>query len=140
MVTPKENPLQKTVDNLTAESAAKDAQIAALTAENVALKADKQALDNLRADEAQRAKDARWLEIKNLYQPGLFHKEKEATERTAFEADNAGWMLAHVGNLQTVKAAPAKGEAAVGNPGDPSAPVDIVAARGKLNPMTGRFE
>lgn len=140
MVTPKENPLQKTVDNLTADLTAKDAQIAALTAENTALKADKQALDNLRAEEATRAKDAEWEQVKNLHQPGLFHKEKEAVERAAYEAAPAKWLMAHVGNLQTVKAAPAKGEAAVGNLGDPDAPVDMVAARGKLNPMTGRFE
>lgn len=137
----KENPLQATVDNLTAEVQKRDVQIKELTAKVDALTADKQALDNLRAEEATKAKDARWQAVKNLYQPGIFHKEKEAVERAAFEADNAGWMMAHVGNLQTVKAAPAKGEAAVGNLGeDEGAPFDMVAARGKLNPQTGRYE
>lgn len=136
----KENPLQKTVDNLTAEVQKRDVQIDTLTKESSALKADKQALDNIRQEQETKAKDARWGEIKNLYQPALFHKEKEAIERTAFEADNAGWMLSHVGNLQTVKASPAKGAAAVGNLGDPEAKIDMVAERGEYDPINHVFK
>jgi len=136
----KENPLQKTVDNLTAESAAKDAQITALKTENEALKTAKTALDNLMAEQATKAKDAEWQEVKNLHQPGLFHKEKEAVERAAYDANPARWLMAHVGNLQTVKAKPAQGAAAVGNLDDETTPFDVGAARGKLNPKTGEFE
>jgi hypothetical protein len=140
-VTPKENPLKVTVDNLTSEITKRDAQIAALTQENAALKESKTALDNLMAERETAAKEARWTEVKNLHQPGLFHKEKEAVERAAFEKDNAGWLMAHIGNLQTVKPAPARGAEAVGNlAGDEEKPFDTGAARGKLNVDTGRFE
>ncbi|MDD5188494.1 MAG: hypothetical protein PHF57_09855, partial [Methanoregula sp.] len=82
-----------------------------------------------------------WQEVKNLHQPGLFHKEKEGIERAAYEAAPARWLMSHVGNLQTLKSAPAKGTEAVGNLGDDDTqPFDVVAARGKLNPLTGRFE
>ena len=137
----KENPLKSTVDNLNTEITKRDAQIAALTKENAALKESKTALDNLMAERETAAKEARWAEVKNLHQPGLFHKEKEAVERAAYEKDNAGWLMAHIGNLQTVKPAPAKGTEAVGNlAGDEDKPFDTGAARGKLNVQTGRFE
>ncbi|MDD3135013.1 MAG: hypothetical protein PHF64_00795 [Methanoregula sp.] len=117
------------------------AQINELTKENISLKESKTALDNLMAERAKIAKDAEWQEVKNLHQPGLFHKEKEAVERTAYEAAPARWLMSHVGNLQTLKSAPAKGTEAVGNLGDDDTqPFDVVAARGKLNPLTGRFE
>jgi len=137
----KENPLKSTVDNLNTEITKRDAQIAALTKENAALKESKTALDNLMAERENSAKEARWQEVMNLHQPGLFHKEKEAVERAAFEKDNAGWLMAHIGNLQTVKPAPAKGAEAVGNLAeDNEKPFDTGAARGKLNVDTGRFE
>lgn len=138
MVTPKENPLQKTVDNLNAELQKRDAQIEVLTKERDALKADKVRVDNILEEQATKAKDAEWAQVKNLHQPGLFHKEKEAVERAAYEAAPAQWLMAHVGNLQTVKPAPATGADAVGNLDGET--FDIVAARGKLNPLTGRFE
>ena len=141
-VTPKENPLQKTVDNLTADSAAKDAQITALKAENESLKTAKTALDNLMAEQANKAKDARWMQVKNLLKPGLYHKpEDEAKLRESFETDPATFMIAHIGNLQTAKPTPAQGTAAVGNLGeDETKPFDVAAARGRMNPLTGRFE
>ncbi len=141
-VTPKENPLKATVDNLTAEVQKRDAQITALTQEVAALKESKTALDNLMAEQANKAKDAKWAQIKNLLKPGLYHKpEDERALRDAFEADAGAFMLANVGNLQTVKASPAKGAEAVGNLGeDDGKPFDTGAARGKLNPATGRFE
>ena len=139
-VTPKENPLQKTVDNLNEEVTKRDVQIDALKKENETLKAAKSSLDNLMAEQAKAKDNARWAEVKNLHQPGLFHKEKEAVERAAFEADNAGWLMAHVGNLQTVKAKPALGAEAIGNLGeDEGKPFDVGAARGKLDPKTGTF-
>ena len=136
----KENPLQKTVDNLTADVQKRDETIDALTKERDALKADKALVDNILAEQETKAKDARWQAVKNLYQPALFHKEKEAVERAAFEADNAGWMLAHVGNLLTVKPAPAQGAAAVGNLGDPEGKIDMVAERGEYDPITHTFK
>ncbi len=141
-VTPKENPLQKTVDNLTVELAAKDAKIDALTKENEALKAAKTSLDNLMAEQETKAKDAKWAQIKNLLKPGLYHKpEDEKALRAAFEADAGAFMIANIGNLQTVKPSPAKGAEAVGNlEDDDGKPFDTGAARGKLNPATGRFE
>lgn len=142
-VTPKENPLKVTVDNLNAELVKRDAQIAALKTENESLKAAKTSLDNLRAEQEKTAKDAEWAQVKNLHQPGLFHKEKEAVERAAYEAAPAKWLMAHIGNLQTAKPAPAQGASAVGNLGgeeDETKPFDVGAARGKLNAQTGRFE
>jgi len=141
-VTPKENPLKATVDNLTAEVQKRDAKIDALTKENEALKAAKTSLDNLMAEQETKAKDAKWAQIKNLLKPGLYHKpEDEKALRDAFEADAGEFMIAHVGNLQTVKPSPAKGAEAVGNlEDDDGKPFDTGAARGKLNPATGRFE
>jgi len=139
-VTPKENPLQKTVDNLTADLTAKDAQIAALKTENEALKADKQALDNLRAEEAKKKEDEEWAQVKNLHQPGLFHKDKEAIEREAYTKNKAGWLMAHVGNLQTAKATPAKGVEAVGNLGESDGKIDVAAERGEYDPINHVFK
>jgi outer membrane murein-binding lipoprotein Lpp len=140
-VSPKENPLQKAVDNLTAEVQKRDAQIDALTKEVTALKADKQALDNLRAEQEKTKKDAQWAQIKNLYKPGMFHKpEDEAARRAEFENDPVVFQLANVGNLQTAKPTPAQGASAVGNLGDPDAPVDVVALRGEYDPLTHTFK
>jgi hypothetical protein len=115
------------------------ADLNALTQERDALKSKMAVVENLQVEQAKVAAETRWTQVKNLYQPALFHKEKEAVERTAFEADNAGWMLAHVGNLATAKATPAQGASAVGNLGGDEA-VDVGKERGKLNPLTGRFE
>lgn len=138
----KENPLKATVDNLTAEVQKRDAQITALTAENAALKVEKTALDNLRAEQEKTRKDGQWVQIKNLYKPAMFHKpEDEKTARESFEKDPVAFQLANVGNLQTAKPTPAQGAAAVGNLGaDDDKPVDVAALRGKMNPLTGRFE
>ena len=117
------------------------AQIEKLTAERDALKLKMAGVENLLADHEKAAKEARWTEVKNLYQPALFHKEKEAVEREAFEKDQGAWLIGHVGNLATVKPTPAKGAEAVGNIAeDETKPYDTGAARGKLNPITGRFE
>ena len=141
MVTPKDNPLQKTVDNLTAESTAKDAQIAALTKENEALKVEKTALDNLRAEQEKTRKDGQWIQIKNLYKPAMFHKpEDEKTARESFEKDPVAFQLANVGNLQTAKPAPAQGASAVGNLGDPEAKIDMIAERGEYDPISHTFK
>lgn len=141
MVTPKENPLQKTVDNLTAESTAKDAQIAALKTENEALKAVASELDNLRAEQEKTRKDGQWTQIKNLYKPAMFHKpEDEKTARESFEKDPVAFQLANVGNLQTAKPAPAQGASAVGNLGDPEAKIDMVAERGEYDPISHTFK
>jgi len=140
-VTPKENPLKATVDNLTAEVQKRDAQIDALTKQVADLTASKTALDNLQKEQETKAKDVKWAQIKNLLKPGLYHKpEDEKALRDAFEADAGAFMIAHVGNLQTAKPAAAKGAEAVGNLGDFDAAVDVGKERGKLNPMTGRFE
>ena len=141
-VTPKENPLKSTVDNLNGEIAKRDAQIDALTKENAALKVEKTALDNLRVDQEKTRKDGQWAQIKNLYKPGIFHKpEDEKARREEFEKDPVAFQLANVGNLATAKAQSAQGAAAVGNlSDDETKPVDVGAERGKLNPMTGRFE
>ncbi len=138
----KENPLQKTVDNLTAEIQKRDAQIDALTKERDALKADKQALDNLRQEQEKAKKDGQWAQVKNLYKAALFHKpEDEAARRKEFEKDPVAFQLANVGNLQTATPKKADGKESVGNlGGDDDKPVDVGAERGKLNPATGRFE
>lgn len=140
-VTPKENPLQKTVDNLTAESTAKDAQIAALTKENESLKAAKISLDNLMAEQEKTRKDGQWAQIKNLYKPAMFHKpEDEKAARDAFEKDPVSFQLANIGNLATVKGQPAKGTEAIGNLGDPDAKIDMVAERGAYDPISHTFK
>jgi len=137
----KENPLQKAVDNLMAESAAKDAQIAALKTENEALKAVASELDNLRAEQEKTRKDGQWTQIKNLYKPAMFHKpEDEKTARESFEKDPVAFQLANVGNLQTAKPAPAQGASAVGNLGDPEAKIDMVAERGEYDPISHTFK
>lgn len=141
MVTPKENPLQKTVDNLTVEVQKRDAQIDALTKEVDALKADKARVDNILAEQEKTRKDTQWAAVKNLYKPVLFHKpEDEAAKRAEFERDPVAFQLANVGNLAPAgEKKKAEGKEAVGNLGGDEK-IDIVAARGKLNPMTGRFE
>jgi hypothetical protein len=138
----KENPLKATVDNLTAEVQKRDAQITVLTKQVTDLTASKTALDNLMAEQANKAKDARWVQVKNLLKPGLYHKpEDEKALRESFETDPATFMIANVGNIQTAKPAPAQGSAAVGNLSeDDEKPFDVAAARGKMNPLTGRFE
>ena len=131
-------PVENVADPRIAELTGK---IDALTQERDAMKSKLVAVENLAIEQAKEAAETRWQEVKNLHQPGLFHKEKEAVERAAFEKDNAGWLMAHIGNLQTVKPAPAKGTEAVGNlAGDEEKPFDTGAARGKLNVQTGRFE
>jgi hypothetical protein len=94
------------------------------------------------AEQANKAKDARWMQVKNLLKPGLYHKpEDEKALRESFETDPATFMIAHIGNLQTAKPTPAQGTAAVGNLGeDETKPFDVAAARGRMNPLTGRFE
>lgn len=140
-ITSKENPLKATVDNLNAEIAKRDVQIKALTDENAALKVEKTALDNIRAEQEKARKDGQWTQVKNLYKPGMFHKaEDEAKHRTEFEKDPVAFQLANVDNLQTAKPKSAEGKEAVGNLDDESKPFDTGAARGKLNPITGRFE
>jgi regulator of replication initiation timing len=140
-VTPKENPLKATVDNLNAEIAKRDAQINTLTEENAALKVEKTALDNLRAEQEKSRKDGQWTQIKNLYKPGLFHKKEDEDKlRTEFEKDPVAFQLANVGNLQTAKPQAAQGASAVGNLGeDETKPFDVGAARGTLDPKTGTF-
>jgi hypothetical protein len=142
MLAQKENPLTGTVDNLNAEVTKRDAKIDALTKENESLKAAKVSLDNLMEEQATKAKDAKWMQVKNLLKPGLYHKpEDEKALRDAFESDAATFMIANIGNLQTAKAMPAQGVAAVGNLGeDETKPFDVAAARGRMNPLTGRFE
>ncbi len=139
-VTPKENPLQKTVDNLTAESAAKDVKIDALTKENEALKTAKTSLDNLMAEQEKTRKDGQWVQIKNLYKPAMFHKpEDEKAARDAFEKDPVSFQLANIGNLATVKGQPAKGTEAIGNL-DEDGKIDMVAERGAYDPISHTFK
>ena len=138
----KENPLQKTVDNLNGEMDAKDKEIAALKAEIEDLKAKLGKVDNILAEQEKTRKDTQWAQVKNLYQPVMFHKpEDEAAHRLSFEKDPVAFQLANVGNLAPTGTKPkAEGKEAVGNVGGADQPFDIVAARGKLNPTTGRYE
>jgi len=139
----KENPLQKTVDNVTAEVQKRDVQIDALTKENAGLKADKQKVDNVLAEQAKEKKDSQWAQVKNLYKPALFHKpEDEAARRAEFEADPVAFQLANVGNLAPAgEKKKAEGKEAVGNleGDDEGKPFDMVAARGKFDVKTGTF-
>ncbi len=137
----KENPLKATVDNLTAEVQKRDAQIEALTKERDALKADKVRVDNILAEQAKQADDAEWAQVKNLYQPALFHKpEDEQKERDAFKANKAGWLMSHVGNLAPAsEKKKAEGLGAVGNVGGDNQRIDMVAERGTYDPINHVF-
>ena len=132
-------PVQNVADPRIAELTA---EIEKLTKERDALKAKAEAMDNLMAEQATAKKEAEWVAVKNLLKPGLTHKaEDEKALRESFEAAPAAFMIANVGNLQTAKAIPAQGAAAVANLAeDDDKPFDIVAARGRMNPLTGRFE
>lgn len=140
-VTPKENPLQKTVDNLTVEVQKRDAQIAALKTENEALKADKTFVDNILAEQEKTRKDTQWTAVKNLYQPAMFHKaEDEQKLRTEFEKDPVAFQLANVGNLAPAGTKPkAEGKEAVGNLGETKR-IDMVAERGEYDPINHVFK
>lgn len=140
-VTPKENPLQATVDNLTMEVKRRDAQIEALTRESETLKADKARVDNILAEQEKKTKDDRWVQVKNLYKPAMFHKPEDETARRAeFEADPVAFQLANVGNLQAPGTKPkAEGKSAVGNLGD-DAQIDMVAERGEYDPINHVFK
>lgn len=140
-VTPKENPLQKTVDNLQSEIEKRDVQIDALTKENEALKADKARVDNVLAEQEKTRKDTQWAAVKNLYQPVMFHKpEDEAAHRLSFEKDPVAFQLANVGNLAPTGTKPkAEGKEAVGNLGGDDKPIDMVAERGEYDPINHVF-
>lgn len=134
--------LKTELDNIKSSVAEKDAKISALEAENKTLKESKDALDNLRTEQEKTAKEARWQQVKNLMKPGLFHKPEDETKlRADFEKDNAGFMIANVGNLKTAGDATttAQGSSSVGNVGN-DGPVDVRAAVGHWNPVTGKME
>lgn len=141
-VVQKENPLKATVDNLTAEVQKRDAQITALTAQVAELTESKKSLDNLMAEREKAQKDTEWQAVKNLLKPGVTHKpEDEKALRESFEANPAAFMIAQVGNIQTAKPVPAQGASAVANLAeDETKQFDVAAARGRMNPLTGRFE
>lgn len=131
--------LKTQIANLEVQNVDKQTAIDALKAEIGTMKtalAEKEAklaeMDNLAKDIETQKKNARWQEIKNLYQPGMFHKpEDEKQHRESFDKDPAGFMLANIGNLskEPVKAKAQGSTSSIGNVGD-DAKIDVRAAVG----------